>query len=219
MEYLEGEDLSHYAKEHGVFAIDEALDLLEPAMLALDKIHKKGLIHRDISPSNIMVLTDGRVKVLDFGSARLQNASGELSLSVMLKPGYAPMEQYSTHGEQGSWTDVYAMSATIYKLITGKTPPASTDRLMEDTLEPPSKLGAKLTPAQGRRCCGLALRPANRTQSMAELAEGLRERRRRVPRSPQSRQSLRNRRDPIRMKNPVKAGKEGKSSKARETGS
>ena len=176
MEYLEGEDLSHYAKEHGVFTIDEALDLLEPAMLALDKIHKKGLIHRDISPSNIMILTDGRVKVLDFGSARLQNTSGELSLSVMLKPGYAPMEQYSTHGEQGSWTDVYAMSATIYKLITGKTPPASTDRLMEDTLEPPSKLGAKIAPAQERALLrGLALKPANRTQTMAEFAKGLRE--------------------------------------------
>ena len=185
MEYLEGEDLSHYAKAHGKFELDEALDLLEPAMLALDKIHKKGLIHRDISPSNIMVLTDGRVKVLDFGSARLQNASGELSLSVMLKPGYAPMEQYSTHGEQGSWTDVYAMSATIYKLITGKTPPASTDRLMEDTLEPPSKLGAKLTPAQERALLrGLALRPANRTQTMAELAEGLRGKKKASPPKP-----------------------------------
>lgn len=90
MEYLEGDDLSHYAKAHGKFELDEALDLLEPAMLVLDKVHKKGLIHRDISPSNIMVMSDGRVKVLDFGSARLQNASGELSLSIMLKPGYAP---------------------------------------------------------------------------------------------------------------------------------
>ena len=111
MEYLEGQDLSHYARERGRFEFSEALDLLEPVMLALDEVHKKGLIHRDISPSNIMVLNNGKVKVLDFGSARLQNTSGELSLSVMLKPGYAPMEQYSTHGEQGSWTDVYAMSA------------------------------------------------------------------------------------------------------------
>ena len=182
MEYLEGEDLSHYAKKHGVFGLDEALDLLEPAMLALDKIHKKGLIHRDISPSNIMVLSDGRVKVLDFGSARLQNTSGELSLSVMLKPGYAPMEQYSTHGEQGSWTDVYAMSATIYKLITGKTPPASTDRLMEDTIELPSSLGVKITPEQEAALLrGLALRPADRTQTMAELAESLRVRKNASP--------------------------------------
>ena len=175
MEYLEGKDLSHYAKEHGRFEFGEALDLLEPVMLALNEVHKKGLIHRDISPSNIMVLNNGKAKVLDFGSARLQNTSGELSLSVMLKPGYAPMEQYSTHGEQGSWTDVYAMSATIYKLITGKTPPSSTDRLMEDTLEPPSKLGVKITPAQEDALLhGLALRPADRTQTMAELAGSLR---------------------------------------------
>ena len=176
MEYLEGEDLSHYAKKHGRFEFSEALDLLEPVMLVLDEVHKKGLIHRDISPSNIMVLNNGKVKVLDFGSARLQNTSGELSLSVMLKPGYAPMEQYSTHGEQGSWTDVYAMSATIYKLITGKTPPSSTDRLMEDKLEPPSKLGIIITPAQENALMhGLALKPADRTQTMAELAKELRD--------------------------------------------
>ena len=178
MEYLEGQDLSHYARERGRFEFSEALDLLEPVMLALDEVHKKGLIHRDISPSNIMVLNNGKVKVLDFGSARLQNTSGELSLSVMLKPGYAPMEQYSTHGEQGSWTDVYAMSATIYRLITGKTPPTSTDRLMEDTLEPPSKLGVKITPAQEEALLhGLALRPADRTRTMAELAKELRTKR------------------------------------------
>ena len=178
MEYLEGQDLSHYARERGRFEFSEALDLLEPVMLALDEVHKKGLIHRDISPSNIMVLNNSKVKVLDFGSARLQNMSGELSLSVMLKPGYAPMEQYSTHGEQGSWTDVYAMSATIYRLITGKTPPTSTDRLMEDTLEPPSKLGVKITPAQEEALLhGLALRPADRTRTMAELAKELRTKR------------------------------------------
>ena len=176
MEYLEGENLSHYTKEHGVFTIDEALDLLEPAMLALDKVHKKGLIHRDISPSNIMVMSDGRVKVLDFGSARLQNASGELSLSIMLKPGYAPAEQYSTHGEQGPWTDVYAMSATVYKLLTGKTPPPSTDRILDDTIELPSSLGVKITPEQEAALMrGLALRVPDRTQTMAELAKGLRE--------------------------------------------
>ena len=176
MEYLEGEDLSYYAQEHGRLEMDEALDLLEPAMLALDKVHKKGLIHRDISPSNIMVLSDGRVKVLDFGSARLQNTSGERSLTVMLKHGYAPEEQYRPHGEQGPWTDVYAMSATIYRLITGKAPPAATERMFEDTLELPSKLGAKLTPAQERALMrGLALRAPDRTQSMAELAASLRQ--------------------------------------------
>ena len=175
MEYLEGEDLSHYAKKHGRFTLDEALNLLEPVMLALDEVHKKGLIHRDISPSNIMVMNNGKVKVLDFGSARLQNNNGELSLTVMLKHGFAPEEQYRPHGEQGPWTDVYAMSATIYKLITGKTPPAATERMFEDTLELPSKLGAVLTPEQEKALMrGLALRAPDRTQTMAELVENLR---------------------------------------------
>ena len=175
MEYLDGEDLSHYAAKHGKFTFDEALDLLEPAMLALDKVHKKGLIHRDISPSNLMVLKNGRIKVLDFGAARMQSVNGELSLSVMLKPGYAPIEQYSTHGEQGPWTDVYAMSATFYRLITGKTPTSATDRTCGSAVELPSALGVKITPVQEKALMrGLALQSADRTQTMAGLAESLR---------------------------------------------
>ena len=174
MEYLDGVDLGRYAKEHGRLELDAVLTMLEPAMLALDKVHKKGLIHRDISPSNLMLLKDGSVKVLDFGSARMQNIEGELSLSVRLKPGFAPEEQYRTHGEQGSWTDVYAMSATIYRLITGKTPPSSTDRAFEDTIELPSKLGVEITPSQEQALMrGLAVRASDRTQTMAELAESL----------------------------------------------
>ena len=176
MEYLEGEDLTHYAKEHGRLSFDEALALLEPVMLALDKLHKAGLIHRDISLSNLMLLKDGSVKLLDFGSARVQNASGDNSMTIMLKHGYAPMEQYRTHGKQGTWTDVYAMSATIYKLITGKLPPTATDRVIEDTIELPSKLGVKITAAQEAALMrGLAVLAEDRTQTMEELVKTLRE--------------------------------------------
>lgn len=174
MEFLDGEDLTHYAKEHGRLSFDEVLALLEPAMMALDKVHKKGLIHRDISPSNLMLLKDGRVKVLDFGTARTQSVLGEKSLSIMLKPGYAPEEQYRTHGQQGPWTDVYAMSATFYRLLTGKTPPTSTDRMFEDRIELPSALGVKITPQQEAALMrGLAVRSTDRIQSMEELAKCL----------------------------------------------
>ena len=174
MEFLDGEDLTHYAKKHGRLSFDEVLALLEPAMMALDKVHKKGLIHRDISPSNLMLLKDGRVKVLDFGTARTQSVLGEKSLSIMLKPGYAPEEQYRTHGQQGSWTDVYAMSATFYRLLTGKTPPTSTDRMFEDRIELPSALGVKITPQQEAALMrGLAVRSTDRIQTMEELAKCL----------------------------------------------
>ena len=174
MEFLDGEDLTHYAKKHGRLSFDEVLALLEPAMMALDKVHKKGLIHRDISPSNLMLLKDGRVKVLDFGTARTQSVLGEKSLSIMLKPGYAPEEQYRTHGQQGPWTDVYAMSATFYRLLTDKTPPTSTDRMFEDRIELPSALGVKITPQQEAALMrGLAVRSTDRIQSMEELAKCL----------------------------------------------
>ena len=174
MEFLDGEDLTHYAKKHGRLSFDEVLALLEPAMMALDKVHKKGLIHRDISPSNLMLLKDGRVKVLDFGTARTQSVLGEKSLSIMLKPGYAPEEQYRTHGQQGPWTDVYAMSATFYRLLTDKTPPTSTDRMFEDRIELPSALGVKITPQQEAALMrGLAVRSTDRIQTMEELAKCL----------------------------------------------
>ena len=174
MEFLDGEDLTHYAKRHGRLSFDEVLALLEPAMMALDKVHKKGLIHRDISPSNLMLLKHGRVKVLDFGTARTQSVLGEKSLSIMLKPGYAPEEQYRTHGQQGSWTDVYAMSATFYRLLTGKTPPTSTDRMFEDKIDLPSALGVKITPQQEAALMrGLAVRSQDRIQTMEELAKCL----------------------------------------------
>ena len=174
MEFLDGEDLTHYAKARGRLSFDEVLALLEPAMIALDKVHKKGLIHRDISPSNLMLLRDGRVKVLDFGTARTQSVLGEKSLSIMLKPGYAPEEQYRTHGQQGPWTDVYAMSATFYRLLTGKTPPTSTDRMFEDRIELPSALGVKITPQQEAALMrGLAVRSTDRIQTMEELAKCL----------------------------------------------
>lgn len=174
MEFLDGEDLTHYARKHGRLSFDEVLALLEPAMMALDKVHKKGLIHRDISPSNLMLLKDGRVKVLDFGTARTQSVLGEKSLSIMLKPGYAPEEQYRTHGQQGPWTDVYAMSATFYRLLTDKTPPISTDRMFEDRIELPSALGVKITPQQEAALMrGLAVRSTDRIQSMEELAKCL----------------------------------------------
>ena len=174
MEYIEGETLSQYAKREGPQSFEKIINMLEPVMLALDKVHKKGLIHRDISPSNIMLEKDGTVRLLDFGAARVQSLMGERSLSVMLKPGYAPEEQYRSHGEQGPWTDVYAMCATIYRLITGKVPPISTDRTFQDDIVPPSKLGAKISPQEEAALMrGLAVKSSERIRSMDELLKCL----------------------------------------------
>lgn len=170
MEYLQGQNFNDYFKSKGPLSFDEAFSLLEPVMRSLDKMHKEGLIHRDISPANIMLLKDGGVKLLDFGTAREQSISGEHSLSVMLKPGFAPEEQYRSHGQQGPWTDVYALCATIYRLICGRTPDASTDRIFSDQLKPPSAYGAKISPEQESVLMkGLAVNAPDRYQSMEQL--------------------------------------------------
>lgn len=121
MEYLDGITLKEYIAENGVLSPEDILELMAPVLESLDEVHKQGLIHRDISPDNIMLLKNGKVKLMDFGAARDYTDFGEKSLSIVLKPGYAPEEQYRSRGIQGPWTDIYALSATIYKCITGIT--------------------------------------------------------------------------------------------------
>ena len=173
MEYLEGETLAAYLKRKGKLNMQEALDLLLPVMRSLQKIHTQGIIHRDISPDNIM-LAGGRVKLLDFGAARSVSGAENRSLSVMLKPGYAPEEQYRSKGEQGPWTDVYALCATIYRCITGVTPDDAAQRVFSDDLKAPSALGASITPAQERALLkGMALYRKDRWQSVDELLNAM----------------------------------------------
>ena len=142
-----------------------------PVFKSLQKIHEKKLIHRDISPDNIM-LVDENVKLLDFGAAR--EFADERSFSVMLKHGYAPMEQYRRHGTQGTWTDVYAICATIYKCITGKVPPDAPDMVFEDELKMPSELGIEIEPEfENVLRRGLAIKPDERIQTIDELLDEL----------------------------------------------
>ncbi len=173
MEYLEGITLKDYLKQVGTMSSYNTVCLLLPVFRSLKKIHEKNLIHRDISPDNIMLVGE-QIKLLDFGAAR--EFADEKSLSVMLKHGYAPMEQYRRHGTQGTWTDVYAICATMYKCITGEVPPDATDRVFEDDLKMPSELGFDVTAHFEdvlRR--GLAIRPEERIQTIDELLESIAE--------------------------------------------
>lgn len=175
MEYLDGQSLQQWLKEKGpVRDFGTLYEMLRPVMDGLEKVHQAGIIHRDISPSNLMMNGSGEIKILDFGTARGFGQDNEKSLSVVLKPGFAPVEQYRKHGKQGPWTDVYALCATIYKLLTGVTPESSVDRMMEDTLNPPSALGAIITPKQEKALmAGLAVDPEKRTRSVAQLIKEL----------------------------------------------
>lgn len=140
MELLEGIDLKHYVLQfpEQKMPVDDAISVVCEAGKALAAIHKDKIIHRDVSPDNIFLCEDGRIKLLDLGAARLSTGEKTQTLSVVLKPGYAPPEQYRSKSRQGPRTDVYALAATLYKLVTGVLPVESLDRMVEDTLEVPS---------------------------------------------------------------------------------
>lgn len=174
MEFLDGITLKQYIDTQGLLTPAEILDLMAPLMEALDEVHNVGLIHRDISPDNIMLLENGGVKLMDFGAARAYTEFGEKSLSIVLKHGYAPEEQYRTHGVQGPWTDIYALCATMYKCITGITPVESLQRMQGDTLQRPSQLGIPIPPwVEYALMKGMAVFQRDRYQSIAEFCDDL----------------------------------------------
>ena len=175
MEFVEGETLKEYLNKNGGKAEPNRIfNMLRPLIASLGRIHSQGIIHRDISPDNIMITKNNEVKLLDFGAARDFNTGGQKSLSIQLKPGYAPEEQYRTHGEQGPWTDVYALCATIYRAITGVTPIESLERVCEDSLVPPSQTGAAIDEfRESILMRGLAVHKEQRIQNMTDLYNAL----------------------------------------------
>ena len=175
MEYVQGISLRSWLEQNGeVPSFDEALEMLRPVVLALANIHKKGLLHRDITPDNLMVGANGTVKLLDFGSARsyLREKDSEMTQTVLLKSGYAPPEQYDGKSVQGPWTDIYALSATLYEMITGCMPEDALQRQIRDELLEPSVYGAKITPEQEEHLLkrGLALDERERYTSVREFS-------------------------------------------------
>jgi serine/threonine protein kinase len=167
MEYLDGNTLEQYIAARGPLEIPVILRLLIPVADALRACHATGLIHRDISADNIFVTSDGRVKLIDFGAARAAIGSHSTGLSVILKEGYAPFEQYLRNGRQGPWTDIYALSATLYRLLTGDLPVTAPDRVAGTPLTSPSEKGIKLPLGlQALLDKGLAIRPEDRYQTV-----------------------------------------------------
>ena len=176
MDFVEGETLKSLAEQRGgKLPAQEVLSLFRPLCDSLARVHAAGLLHRDISPDNIILRPNGILTLIDFGAARQISAYGEHSNTINVKHGFAPEEQYRTHGEQGPWSDVYAHCATIYRLLTGQTPPQALDRLGSGAaITPPRQLGAALTPAQENALLhGLGVNAQFRIRDMQALIKEL----------------------------------------------
>ncbi|MFI3172711.1 MAG: FHA domain-containing serine/threonine-protein kinase [Eubacteriales bacterium] len=136
MEYLDGVTLGTLAKStDGKVPVQTAIEVLTVVSNTLAAVHDKGLLHRDISPENIFITKKGIVKLIDFGATRAYVGEQSQSMSVVIKPGFAPPEQYSQKGRLGPWTDVYALCATFYTIVIGKRPPDAPDRLAGEQIQ------------------------------------------------------------------------------------
>ena len=135
MDYIEGTNLRRYMRETGkTFTQEEALGLMRPILLAVDAMHRKNVLHRDISPENLIRKPDGTLTLIDFGAAREFSLDEEENLTVILKHGYAPEEQYHSGSRQGPWTDLYACCAVLYQMVSGIQPQDAAARAQKDAL-------------------------------------------------------------------------------------
>ena len=175
MEYISGINLGTYAAQRGgKLGFQETLQLLKTPIQTLEEMHRYSTYHRDISPENLMLSKTGTVKLIDFGSA-MESDSEKKTRVLMVRSGYSPVEMYSSTGKDGPYSDVYSMAATIYKLITGVTPPAATERLNADSLVRPTMLGVKEISQEQEAALmkGMAVQLNDRYQTMAEFFHDL----------------------------------------------
>ncbi len=176
MEYIPHPVLKQYLKEVRQIPEKQACAYTCSILSALEKLHSHGIIHRDISPDNIFVVSPEEVKIFDLGAAILQNENGEDDPEVVVKAGYAPPEQYSHRIRHDVCTDIYAAGAVLYHMLTGEKPPESLERNLEDSLKMPSAMGIPVSAATERALQkAMMLRKADRFQTAGEFRQALQE--------------------------------------------
>lgn len=175
LEYLHGCTLKQYIREHGGrLDTDHILHICLSVLDALAVVHKAGMIHRDISPENIFICEDLTVKLIDFGAAKQVYLDGEQTMSVVLKPGYAPPEQYAKKDKQGPWTDIYALGATLYFAATGEKPEESFGRVLEDTIKPVCEVNPEIPRAMSQVIMrAMSVKIEDRYQTVEAMREAL----------------------------------------------
>lgn len=174
MEFVEGITESAWMEQNGPVTWDRAKELFFPVIETMEEMHKANIIHRDISPDNLMIQPDGAVRILDLGAAKDLSANSGKSSMLVMKEGYSPIEQYTQSGASGSATDVYALAATMYFMLTGTVPPSAAERIDDDCIDwslPQLKALPKNVLAAMQHA--MVVLAAGRTQTMAQFLEEL----------------------------------------------
>lgn len=175
MEYVHGISVKQYIMEHGRMDGKEVLNEMKPLLGSIQKIHEKGIIHRDISVDNLMITKEGKIKLIDFGAASILNQNQGEAHTVLIKRGYAPIEQYRAEEKLGTWTDIYSLCATIYFMITGIVPQDAVERWVSDKLTSLDEIcGTGLSQQQSQAIMkGMAVQSEDRFQNLTALCDRL----------------------------------------------
>ena len=178
MEYIDGVLLKDYLDKQGAVRPETAISIIMPIIEAVKKIHSKGIIHRDISPDNIFITSENTIKVFDFGAAQLNDSKEGMAAEPVIKVGYSPLEQYRDKSKKGFYTDVYAVGAILYQMLTGTKPMESTEREFKDELKSPKELGVQISANMDRAVMeALSVRTEFRFQGIQQFQEALQNKR------------------------------------------
>lgn len=178
MEYLDGcslkDIMADAAKRGKRLSVKTALQITQAVLGALKAVHSSNIIHRDIKPGNIFVCKNGTVKLIDFGAARFSDQDTEKTRTIIITPGYAPAEQYQTNSKQGPFTDIYAIAAVLYEMLTGIKPDESINRKVEDNVEHPRNINKDVSKALSNAVMrAMAVNQEIRFQNVDQFAKAL----------------------------------------------
>lgn len=173
MDYVEGETLKQMVARKGSLNPQEAKPLIAQLLDAVQAVHDSGMLHRDLKPDNILVTPQGRLVLIDFGSARAFGDGHTMTQTAILTPGYAPLEQYSEKARRGPFTDIYSLGGTLYFMFTGQKPIPATDRSFEALPSPDTLNPAVSKPLASVILLAMNLKPEDRFQSISDFRQAL----------------------------------------------
>ncbi len=173
MDFVEGETLKSYVSKNGRLTLQMALSIMDGLMNALEYVHNKNTLHRDIKPDNVIIDKNGSVVLIDFGSARQFTEGNTITHTSMITPGYAPLEQYDERVKRGAFTDIYSLGATMYFLLTGQKPIPATSRNIEILTAPHNLFPDISVSLSSAVMLAMNLNPQDRFQTIAEMRKVL----------------------------------------------